>query len=98
GFSRDWSSDVCSSDLNRQPLLLPPAQPVAALAHDGVIPIGQPQDEVVDVGGAAGSFELVLGSIEFGVAQIGADGVVEQVGLLGQDRKSVVWEECGAGA
>jgi len=39
----------------------------------------------VDVGGAAGGFQLCLARLEPGVAQVGADGVVEEVGFLGDD-------------
>ena len=35
------------------PLLLAARQPVAPLANDGVVPLGQASDEIVDIGSAA---------------------------------------------
>ena len=66
-----------------QPLLLAAAEPVAALAHHRVVAVGQPGDEVVDVGRPAGRLQLGLGGVGAGVEQVGPHRVVEQVGLLG---------------
>ena len=54
-------------------------------ARPPVVAVRQSGDEGVDVGRATGGFQLVLRRVELGVAQVGADGVVEQVRLLGDD-------------
>ena len=66
-----------------QPLLLAARQAVAPLADDGVVALGQGGDEVVDARRPARVDQLVVGGVGPGVAQVGADGVVEQVGVLG---------------
>ena len=66
-----------------QPLLLPAGQPVAPLADDGVVALGQRGDQVVDAGRPAGRDDLGVGGVGPGVAQVGGDGVVEEVGVLG---------------
>ena len=45
---------------DRDALLLAARQPVAALADDGVVAVGQRGDDVVDLRGAARRLELVL--------------------------------------
>ena len=66
-----------------QALLLAARQAVAALADQGVEPVGQGGDHVVDPGGPAGRLQLGVGGVGAGVAQVGAHGVVEEVGVLG---------------
>ena len=68
---------------DRQALLLAARQAVAALADDRVEPVGQGRDRVEDAGGPARGDELVDGRVRLGVAQVVADRVVEQVGVLG---------------
>ncbi len=70
---------------DRDPLLLAAGKPVPALPHHRVVPLLEPSDDVVDVRGRARGDQFVLGRIRLGVAQILADGGVEQVGLLGDD-------------
>ena len=66
-----------------QALLLPARQPVAALPDHRLPPLGQALDQVEDPGGAAGGLDLLQGRVRLGVAQVGQDGLVEQVGVLG---------------
>ena len=67
----------------RDALLLAAAQPISAFAHHRVVAVRQVDDEIVDVRGARGRLDLRLGRIQSGVGQVGADGVVEEVRLLG---------------
>ena len=67
------------------PLLLTAREAVAAVADDGVEAVGQGGDRVEDAGGAARLDELLHGRVRPGVAQVVADRVVEQVGVLGDD-------------
>ena len=60
----------------------PPGQPVAPLADEGVEPSGSDAMSVVDLGGAGRLVELGVGGPGPGVAQVVADGVVEQVRVL----------------
>ena len=65
-----------------QPLLLAARQAVAPLADDRVVALGQAGDHVVDLGGPAGRLQLGVGGVRPGVAEVGADRVVEQVRVL----------------
>ena len=65
------------------PLLLAPRQAVAPVAHHGVEAVGQRGDHGGDLGPGQGGLELPVGGIGFGVEQVAPDGVVEQVGVLG---------------
>ena len=67
---------------DRDALLLAARQPVAALADDRVVAVGQRRDEVVDARRPARLDELVVGGVGPGVAQVLADRVVEQVRVL----------------
>ena len=83
GFVEDHDRRVLQQHAcDREPLLLAARQPVAALAHDRVVPVGKRRDQVVDPRRAARLHELVVGRVGPGVAQVGADAVVEQVGVL----------------
>ena len=55
---------------DRQPLLLPAGEPVAALPHHGVVALGERQDPVVDVRRPRGGLQLRLGGVGLGVAQV----------------------------
>ena len=84
GLVQDQDARVFEDDpRDGHPLLLAAGEPVPPLADDRVIAIGQLGDEVVDVGGAAGGLQFGLRRIGPGIEQVGADGVVEEVGLLG---------------
>src|SRR4030095_11258395 len=66
-----------------QALLLAAGQPVAALADHRLPALGQALDQVEDPGRPAGILDLLQGGVRPGVAQVGQDGVVEQVRVLG---------------
>ena len=66
---------------DRDPLLLAAREPVAALADERVVAIGQRGDHVVDLRGAARSLELCLGGVGLRVAQV-----------VGDDS----WKRCGS--
>ena len=68
---------------DRQALLLAAGQAVAAIADDGVETVGQLRDEVPDLRGTQRLDEFVVGGVGLGVEQVGPQGVVEQVGVLG---------------
>ena len=68
-----------------QPLLLPAGHPVAPLADDGVEPVGQLGDGLVDLRGPAGRLQLGRRGVGLGVAEVVADGLVEEVGILADD-------------
>ncbi len=68
-----------------QPLLLAAGQPVAAVADHGVEAVGQRVDHGGDLGAGQGGVELAFGGVGLGVEQVVPDGVVEQVGVLGDD-------------
>ena len=70
---------------DREALLLPAGQFVAALPDDGVIPIRELQDPVVDVRRPRGRDHLLVGRVRLPVEQVAAHRVVEQVGLLRDD-------------
>ena len=83
GFVQHQNARVFQDDAgNRQSLFLAAAQAVATLADDSVVAVVQLHDEVVNVGRARRRFDLRLSGVHVGVEQIGADGVVEQVGFL----------------
>ena len=67
---------------NGQPLLLATAHAVTALAHHGVVAIGQRIDHLEDTSATAGLVEFGIGGIGLGVAQVGAHRVVEQMRVL----------------
>ncbi len=55
---------------DRDALLLAAGEAVAALADDGVVAVGQRRDEVVDLRGARGRLELLVGRVGPGEAQV----------------------------
>ncbi len=57
----------------------------AALADDGVVPLGEALGELVDAGDAAGFHELLFGRVGAGEEDVLADGAVEEEGLLQDD-------------
>ena len=83
GFVEDEDAGVFEDDAgDGDALFFAAAQPVAALADDGILAVGQPRDEVVDVGRAAGRLDFLLRGVQPGVEQVGADRIVEQVCFL----------------
>ena len=71
-------------------LLLPAAQAVAAVADDGVETGGEGVDEAQDLGAAERLAQLLLGGGGTGEQEVGADGLVEEVRVLGDhaDRRA----------
>ena len=67
---------------NRDALLLAAGQFQAALAHHGVITLGQAQNEVVDLRHLGGGFDFGVARIGPAIADVVADGVVEQHRIL----------------
>ena len=67
---------------DREALLLAARELVPALPHDRVVPLGELDDPVVDVGGPGGGLQLLLGRVGLAVQQVAADRRVEQVRLL----------------
>ena len=66
-----------------QPLPLPTREPVAALAHHGVQPVGHLGDDVGQPCALQRTPQLVVGGVGRGQLQVGADRFVEQVPVLG---------------
>ena len=60
----------------------PPESLTAALAHQSRVAVGQGEDEVVGVGGAGGGFDVLLGSLRAGVADVLGNAGPEQERLL----------------
>jgi len=60
----------------------PPENRVPPRADHGVVPLGQPGDQVVDARGAGRGLDLLVGGIRSGESQVVADRLVEQVRLL----------------
>jgi hypothetical protein len=86
GLVQDRDPGVLEDDpSNRQTLLLTPAKAVAALADDGVIPLGQRLDEVVDISRSADALQLLVTRLRAGVEQVVADTGVEQEAVLEDD-------------
>ena len=84
GFVQHQDARIFENDPRQgNALLFTAAQAVAALADDGIVAIGQPHDEIMNVGGAGRRFKFGLGGIQAGIQQVGADGIVEQVRFLG---------------
>jgi hypothetical protein len=65
-----------------QALLLATAHAIPAFADHGVVAVGQLGDHLVDASVPARLVELGDRGVGLGVQQVGADGVVEQVGVL----------------
>ena len=60
----------------------PPTEPVAPLADDRVVPVGECGDRVVDTRRLRRGHQLLVGGVGVGVAQVVADRLVEQVRVL----------------
>jgi hypothetical protein len=58
------------------------AEAVAALAHDGVVAVGQAGDQIVDAGGARGRHDVLVARLGRREAQVLADRGVQQERLL----------------
>lgn len=68
---------------DRDTLALAAGEARPGLAHRGVVALGQGQDEVVRRGLLGGGFDLGLAGLGIGIGDVGADRVVEQERLLG---------------
>jgi len=64
-------------------LLLATAQPVAALTYHGIVAFRQRGDEIVNVGRAAGRFQVGLACIGAGIEEVSPNRIVKQISLLG---------------
>ena len=65
-----------------KPLLFAAREPVAAVAHDGIVAFRQIDNKVMYVGGAARCTDLIIAGLGPGIEQVCPDGIVEQVSLL----------------
>jgi len=74
----------------RDPLLLAARKPVSTVADDGVEAVGQYRDQVLDLRRPARLGQLLLGCRWPGVGEVGPDGVVEHVRVLGDDADRVM--------
>src|SRR6266516_3438766 len=74
---------------NRDPLFLAAGEPIAALADDGVVALGQSRDHVVDACGLGGHLDLPIGRLRLRKAQILSHRLVEEVRLLRDDADEV---------
>ncbi len=70
---------------DRDPLALAAREAVAALADDRVVTLGKIRDQLVDLRGACGLLDLLVGRVRMGEAEVVANGGVEEVRLLGDD-------------
>ena len=70
---------------DRDPLLLPAREPVAALADDGLVAVRQRRDQIVDLSRAGGVLDLLVRRVRSGEAEVLAHGRVEEIGLLRDD-------------
>ena len=84
GFVQYQDARIFENDPgNGNPLLFTPAQAVASLTHHRVVAIRQAGDEMVDIGRLAGRLNVGLGGVGLGIEQVGLQGVVEEIGFLG---------------
>ena len=74
---------------DRDALLLAAREPVAALADDGLVALGERGDQVVDLPGAGGLLDLVVRRVGPGEAEVLPHRGVEQVRLLRDDADGV---------
>src|SRR5215470_10720308 len=87
---------------DRQPLFFPAGQPVATLADDSVVAVGQGADELVQVRRLRGAGQVGVAGTGAGVAQVVGDrgvkqeGVLEHHAQLGRERGSGDLAQVGA--
>lgn len=62
----------------------------AAFAHFRVVAVRKADNIVVDSCGAAGIFNVAVGSIEFGVANVLTNSLIKEAGVLRNDTKGIV--------
>ena len=70
---------------NRHALLLAAGEPVAALADDRVVALGERGDQVVDLGCPRGGLHLRVRGARLREAEVLPHGLVEEIGLLRHD-------------
>ncbi len=68
-------------------LALAAREPHPPLAHDGLVAVGQPRDELLRIGGAGGRRELGRRRVGLAHAQVLLDGAVEEIGVLVDHRE-----------
>ena len=71
------------------PLPLPPGELHAALPGEALVAVGHRDDEVVGVGGPGGALDLLRRRAHLAIGDVRLDRVVEQEGVLGDDRDLV---------
>lgn len=87
GFVEDEDGGVAQEGAGEgETLALSAGERGAALADDGLITVGERHDEVVGEGGAGGSFDLGFGGFRATEEKVGANGVDEEDGVLGNER------------
>ena len=63
----------------------PPGEAVAALADDGLVPVGERGDQLVDLRRPGRLLDLLVGRLRLREAEVLAHGRVEEIGLLRDD-------------
>lgn len=58
---------------------------LTAFADDGVVSVGELEDELVGFGGAGGGFDFLGGGVGFAVGDVLADGAVEEEYVLADE-------------
>ena len=77
------------------PLLLAPRESVAPLADHRVQPVGQPCGQVADLRQLQGSQELLLRGLRARVGEVGPEGVVEEIRVLGHHTHDIAHRRHG---
>ena len=84
GFVQNQDTRVFEDDpRDGQALFFATAEPVSALSHHGIVPIRQFAHKIMNIGRHTGFFQFSLRGIRPGVKQVGADGVMKEIGFLG---------------
>ncbi len=71
---------------DRDPLALAAGEPDAALAHDRLVALRQPRDELLRIGGAGGRRELGRRGARLAHTEVLRDRAVEEIGVLAHHR------------
>lgn len=83
GFVEDEDGRILEEGAGKgESLCLSAAETRSAFADDGLVLVGECLDEVVQVGGFGGFDHLFESCIWFAEADIGGEGVMEEVGFL----------------
>ncbi len=83
GFIQNQNGGVAENGAGKgNPLTLTAGELLSAFADDGVVSIGELENEVVGFGGLSGGFDFFLSGIGFTVCDVFADGAVEEEDIL----------------